>query len=305
MEKEKLFPIRVVSRLTGLSAHVIRKWEDRYAAVVPMRTETNRRLYSDQDVTKLKLLQKLTSFGYTIGQIGHLSLQTLQQLDHAGSDQENPEKGLSSDTRQDTLNKVMEAILNLNAAELERLLLDAMLKDGQTKVIDQLIIPVLENLGKQWKDGNIRIYHEHLATTIIRKILSDQLGKIQLSASAPAIIVTTPLGQLHELGALIVAVTAANLGWQVIYLGPNLPAEDIAGVANVKKIKFILLSIVYPANDPLLYSDILQLNRLLDPETQLLIGGRAAKSYLQAIRETNSFFFDDLNELRDFLQQKL
>ena len=160
-------------------------------------------------------------------------------------------------------------------------------------------------MGTQWKNGNIRIYHEHLASAVIRKFLSDQLSKVQVSPNAPSIIVTTPLGQLHELGALIVALTAANLGWQIIYLGANLPAEDIAAAVGEKNIKYILLSIVYPANDPLLYTEILQLNQLLNKEVQLLIGGRAAKSYQQAINETNSFYFENLNQLRDFLQSHL
>jgi len=305
MEKQNLYPIKVASRLTGLSAHVIRKWEDRYQVVVPIRTETNRRLYSDHDVMKLKLLQKLTSFGYAIGQIGSFSIPKLQELAEVGITQEKSGTEMSLDANRNLLNEAVEAVKKINASQLEQLLLKAVVKNGQTKVLDQLIIPLLEELGTQWKNGTIRIYHEHLATAVIRKFLSDQLSRVQVSSNAPSIIVTTPLGQLHEMGALIVALTAANLGWQVIYLGANLPAEDIAAAASEKNIKYILMSIVYPANDPLLYTDILQLNQLLNKEVRLLIGGRAAKSYQQAINETNSFYFENLNQLRDFLQTRL
>ncbi len=305
MAEQKLYPIRVVSRLTGLSAHVIRKWEDRYQAVVPSRTETNRRLYTDLDVMKLKLLQKLTSFGYAIGQIGSFPVPKLQELVQVNMTQEESDSQILPDSNQDLLQAAMEAVIKINAPRLEQLLMQALVKLGQSKVLDQLIIPLLEELGTQWKNGNIRIYHEHLATTVIRKYLTDQLSKVKASSNAPSIIVTTPLGQLHELGALIVALTAANLGWQIIYLGANLPAEDIAAAAAEKNIKYILLSIVYPANDPLLYTDILHLNQLLDKDVKLLIGGRAAKSYQQAINETNSFYFEYLNQLRDFLQTRI
>ena len=115
MEEQKLFPIKVVSRLTGLSAHVIRKWEDRYQAVVPIRTETNRRLYSDHDVMKLKLLQKLTSFGYAIGQIGSFSVPKLQELAEADITQEKSDTEISMDSDQNLLSEAMEAVIKVNA----------------------------------------------------------------------------------------------------------------------------------------------------------------------------------------------
>ena len=304
MENQKLYPIKVVSRLTGLSAHVIRIWEKRYHAVIPIRTETNRRLFTEQDVMKLKLLQKLTSFGYNIGQIGNFPIPKLQELVDLDISEEKTviETSLTDGQQDSLLEEAMTAIKLLNSERLEGILHKALVQLGQSRILTEIIAPILEQLGHRWQEGNIRIYHEHLATAVIRKFLVDQIAKVSTPQHAPSIIVTTPMGQLHELGALLVSFVAAHLGWQVIYLGANLPAEDIAAAALEKNIKYVLLSIVYPADDPKLYTDILQLSDYLKEHAKLILGGRAAKSYQQAISDTDSYYFPNLEQLRQFLQ---
>jgi DNA-binding transcriptional MerR regulator/methylmalonyl-CoA mutase cobalamin-binding subunit len=304
MDNQKLYPIKVVSRLTSLSVHVIRVWEKRYKAIVPARTETNRRLYTEQDIMKLKLLQKLTSFGYNIGQIGNFTLAQLQELVDLDISKENSTSVTSLDENQNhsLMKEAMTAIRLLDSDKLEEILLRAVVQIGQNRILEKLITPILEELGQQWQEGHIRAYHEHLATAVIRKFLTDQIAKVSITPHAPSIIVTTPLGQLHELGALIASFVATHQGWQVVYLGVNLPAEDIAAAALEKNIKYVLLSIVYPADDPKLHAEIIQLSEYLQEKTKLIIGGRAAKSYQQAISDTNSHYFSDLDQLRQFLQ---
>src|SRR5262245_49115369 len=73
-------PIRIVARRTGLSAHVIRIWEKRYQAVVPLRTGTNRRYYSSDDIEKLMLLRRAILAGRSISQVAHLPLNALRDL---------------------------------------------------------------------------------------------------------------------------------------------------------------------------------------------------------------------------------
>ena len=246
----------------------------------------------------------MTSFGYNIGQIGNFTIPKLQEL----TDLDLSEVGTDTDTSGDNtqtpslLQEAMTAIRLLDSDRLEDILLRAVVQVGQNRIIEESITPILEELGQQWQQGNIRAYHEHLATAVIRKFLADQIAKISITPHAPSIIVTTPIGQLHELGALIASFIAVHQGWQVVYLGANLPAEDIAAAALEKNIKFVILSIIYPANDPKLYTEILQLSDYLKGKTKLIIGGRAANSYQQAINDTNSSYFSNLDQLRQFLQ---
>jgi methylmalonyl-CoA mutase cobalamin-binding subunit len=176
---------------------------------------------------------------------------------------------------------------------------------SQPQIIEKLIIPVLEKLGEEWQKGNFRIYHEHMATTVIRKYLSEQLSSTQPSPNAPRMIVTTPSGQNHEIGALIVALTAAILGWHIIYLGTNLPAEEIAAVAREKRVSVVLLSIIYPPNDQLLRKEFQRLGSLLPVDSQLIVGGRVAISYRDVLDNINAIIHTNLSDLRNVLQSLL
>ncbi len=306
MENEKKFPIKIVSHMTGLTVHTIRMWEKRYKAVEPQRTSTNRRLYSDQDIFRLRLLKKATDMGYSIGQVVKWNTSELEKfvtsyhLDSVvsplTSDSSTTEKNLSFFYQQ-----AWEAILTLNAVHLENILLQTIASHNLFTVLEKLIVPLLKNIGDSWQKGLIRIYHEHMMTIVIRKFLQDQLLSIRVPPSAPTIVVATPTGQQHELGALISAVTAASLGWEVIYLGTNLPAEEIAGVINEKKAQALLLSIVYPARDPQLKNELYRLRQMTDKKLKLLVGGQAVQSYLPTLQSVEALIFSDFSQLLHYL----
>ena len=105
---------------------------------------------------------------------------------------------------------------------------------------------------------------------------------------------TTPAGQLHELGAILAAATATIHGWKVTYLGPSLPAEEIAGAALQNKARAVALSLVYPEDDPNLSAELRRLRRLLPAEVALLVGGRAAHSFAPVIEELGATLLVDL-----------
>jgi methanogenic corrinoid protein MtbC1 len=194
------------------------------------------------------------------------------------------------------------AIRSLDAMVMDKILMNASVSFSQPQILEGLIIPVLNRVGEEWQKGNFRVYHEHLVSTVIRKYLSDQLGSINPAPNAPRMIVTTPSGQNHEIGALMVALTAAISGWNTIYLGTNLPAEEIAAVAHQKNTVVILLSIIYPPNDPLLKKELLRLGELIPENSQLIIGGRAASSYKNVLNKIKARYFSNLSDLRSVLQ---
>ena len=114
---------------------------------------------------------------------------------------------------------------------LEAALLHARVALSHTAFIETLIMPLMQNIGELWREGTLRIMHEHLASAIVRSLLGSLVTTAGAPPTAPYLIVTTPAGQLHEIGALIIASVASTEGWRVTYLGPNLPAEDMAAAA--------------------------------------------------------------------------
>jgi len=299
------FPIKVVSQMTGLSVFVIRAWEKRYNVVNPSRTETNRRLYSEEDIEKLKLLNEAVQKGHNIGGIANLSIDELRSIlerKHSISDQiDNSTIEITIDV-ESIIEHGIEAIKAYDGKTLEAILLKASSKLTQPQLIENLIIPLVYKVGDLWHDGVIRVANEHLATAVIRSFLTNLIEQHIPSENAPIIISATPRGQDHELGALIAGVVAASLGWKVIYLGPNLPVEEIAAVTENLESRVVALSIVYPADDPQLRKELLNLKRMLSSDISLIVGGRAADGYLDVLDEIGAIRVKDTKQLRLELQ---
>ena len=297
-------PIKVVVRRTGLSAHVIRVWEKRYQAVVPARTETNRRLYSDEDIVRLQWLQQAVQAGQSIGRIAHLPTAELVKL--VGTEQvplaQKPTDGAGGEPGE-FLARALVAVQKLDAVALEEQLVRASIALSQWHLLEEVIQPLMEHIGQMWQEGTLRIADEHLASAVVRSFIGNMRASFQVSEAAPHVVATTPAGQLHEMGALFAVVVATSEGWNSTFLGPNLPAEEIAWAAAQKGAKAVLLSIVYPGDDPHLGGELVKLRRLLGDEIALLVGGRAAQQYQRFLDQARAVTLANLNDLRDSLSR--
>jgi methylmalonyl-CoA mutase cobalamin-binding subunit len=125
-------------------------------------------------------------------------------------------------------------------------------------------------------------------------------GAYGIGENAPSLITTTPAGQLHELGACISAVIAMSEGWKVNYLGPNMPAEEIAAAARQKRSKAVALSIIYPPDDPQVIQELKKLRRALPEDVPIFVGGRAALAYREVLSLIQAKYVSDM---RDFASQ--
>jgi methylmalonyl-CoA mutase cobalamin-binding domain/chain len=115
------------------------------------------------------------------------------------------------------------------------------------------------------------------------------------------LVVATPAGQIHELGALLVGAAAANLGWHVTYLGASLPAAEIAGAARQNRARAVALSLVYPEDDLRLEGELTRLREALPPDVTLLVGGRATPAYHDALKKIGAVQMNDLAQLYNAL----
>jgi len=315
MNSIKKYPIRVVSNKTGLSTHVIRAWEKRYNAVNPDRTDSNRRQYTDHEVRRLERLNRLTSLGYNISQIAQLSddelkellperiRTTFEEMDDDAEGLQIESEAFSSDASE-IIEQSLAAINALDQKKFERILMRASAMFSQPELIDRIINPLINKNGELWAHGSLRTTHEHFATAVLRSFLGNLWSSFEVPDSAPKIIVTTPAGQVHELGALIVAVTSSALGWQTIYLGPNLPAEEIVAAAELKECEMVSLSIVYPPADKDMSEELKKLRRLLPANIEIIAGGRAVRTYDKVLQEINATVINTLSDFRKYLQNK-
>jgi MerR family transcriptional regulator, light-induced transcriptional regulator len=293
------YPIQLVARFTGLSAHVIRIWEQRYRAVEPHRTHGNRRLYSQSDIDRLNLLREVTRSGHSISQVAALPTEKLGQLAAASASKSSrtARTMTGAPPAELFLDQCVAAIKSLDARAFNDTLQRAVINLGSLGFLQRVVAPLTQTLGDLWRDGTITAAHEHFASATIRVFLGNSAKAFGAIGNAPVLVVATPAGQVHELGALLVGATAANLGWQVTYLGVSLPAAEIAGAARQCRARALALSLVYPEDDPQMAGELTRLRELLPPAIVLLVGGRAMPAYRKVLENIGAVAIENFADL--------
>jgi DNA-binding transcriptional MerR regulator/methylmalonyl-CoA mutase cobalamin-binding subunit len=303
---DKRHPIQVVARRTGLTLDLLRAWEKRYGVVEPARSEGGRRLYSDDDVERLRLLRRASEAGRRISRISQLSVDELAAMVEEDSREEVAEQTAA---RTDLsagifLKASLSAVERLDPRELEATLKRALVTLSGPVLIDGVLAPLLEQIGEQWCHGLLSPANEHLASAIVVRILGDVISAAEPTGTAPNLVVATPAGQVHEFGALFVAATAAADGWRVTYLGRDLPGGDIAATANATGAEAVALSIVSRAPDAgELEGALLELRKKLSGDVPILVGGASADSYVKVLDKIGAERIDSLDELRSALAE--
>ena len=300
--------INIAAKRSGLTPHVIRVWERRYGAVAPVRTDTNRRQYSDEEIERLVLLKRGTDAGYKISSIAPLSTDNLVEL--LAKDQQTevrespttPPNHHEAQTRAAPLIATcMEACRALDQRQLEETLTQAALSLGHQGMICHVVSPLAVLLGKEWESGNITAAHEHFASAIIKVFLTNISKPFTIPETSPRLVVATPSGQIHELGAIIAMAIATSAGWNVTYLGTNLPATELAGACKQENAQALALSIVYPSDDPALPGELERLHSFLGKHTPIIVGGRAATSYRTVLSKLGAFQCGSIPDLLSVL----
>jgi MerR family transcriptional regulator, light-induced transcriptional regulator len=297
------YPIQVVVRETGLSAHVLRAWEKRYGTVVPQRTATRRRAYSDADVHRLKLLRQATLLGHPIGSVASLPDEALETLAKAAAVQAPISTTQSIDDGAPLRDlpiilDCIEAVKAFDADAFNALLERTAVESGHTALLRHVIAPLTQQLGDLWSEGILRMAHEHFATAVVRSFLLNPARQYAGVNGTGTLVASTPQGQLHELGAVMATALATEQGWRAVYLGPSLPAAEIAGIASQNQARAVALSIVYPDDDPNLERELRDLRRFLPKNVAILVGGRAAEHYRAAIDAIGAVLVKDLAQLQ-------
>ena len=307
MADEHKHGIKTVASQTGLTQFIIRAWEKRYDVVTPLRTETNRRLYSEADILRLTLLRLATEAGHNIGRIAKLPSEELLELIGTGGTVAQLPRIAKEVVPQETslrfyIASCIAAVKQFEVQALESTLFAASVAFSQPVFLEKLITPLMQEVGEQWKAGTLRIAHEHLAAAVVRTLLGNICQGSDISVSMPNLVVATPRGQLHEIGALIAGTTAASQGWHVTYLGPNLPAEEIVGCAVQNGAKAIGLSIVYPTDDPHIANELRKIRRGIQEDVALFVGGAGAIAYDPVISAIGAVRINDMPSFRTELE---
>ena len=308
------YPVRLAAVRTGLSPHVLRAWERRYGVVAPTRTEGGQRLYSELDVQRLLHLRRLTDRGHAIGRIAALPLGELARLDEESAEQLPAPARVRSETRRLELSDqagdeiiaaavaaALQATRRLDTIELQAVLERAAVTLGVPAFIDRVVAPALEHIGHGWSERSVSVAQEHMATAVFRRVLGWLLRVYEVASGAPRIVVATPPGHGHELGALMAAASAAAEGWSVTYLGADLPVVDLVGAAAQAGARAVAVSAVYQPGGVDLIRALREARAALPEEIPLLAGGTAALAIRAEAQAAGIYVVESLAEFRALL----
>jgi DNA-binding transcriptional MerR regulator len=230
---ELTYPLRTAARLTGLSPDLIRAWERRYGVVEPLRTPGGTRRYRAVDLERLRLVKAAVDAGHRIGQVARLDPTELER--RAAGSQE-PSTG--------RLDEIISALERLDGAEAQRLLSLQLSALGPVRFARDFAVPLVREIGERWAGDRLPIASEHLATAVLRSMLGSALQPTAASLLGPRIVFATPSGERHELGLQMAALTALGAGANPLYLGAELPIEELVGSVERSGATALALSLV-------------------------------------------------------------
>ncbi|HEY0467252.1 MAG TPA: MerR family transcriptional regulator [Polyangiaceae bacterium] len=295
---ETRYRIGTAARLAGVSTHALRVWERRYGVPTPGRSEGGARLYSEAEVDRLRLFKRAVDRGHAIGQIATLGPAELERL--AGG----PSAVVSgrAETTSELLGEFVQAVSSFDSAQAERLLERARVLLSARELVLQILAPLLARIGQAWQKGELCTASEHVASTLVREHATRLLRQIPADAGAERLLVSTPAAELHELGALLAAAVAKIHGYDVLYLGPNLPASEIALAARAARADLVALSIV--ALEPRAAGvEVRALAKALPPGVNLLLGGAQAHA-VSLVARCELSALGSLEELERYLVER-
>ncbi|QQR88723.1 MAG: MerR family transcriptional regulator [Myxococcales bacterium] len=238
-ENEGLYPMRVVARLTGLSADTVRVWERRYQAVTPERTDGGARRYSASEVRRLILMREATEQGHPIRKIARLGETELKQLQEQAL---GPEP--AHEAQYSVIYDYLNAVRRFEGVEAMKLLGRSAAFFSARDTVFSVVIPLLHRVGKEWSEGRFSIAQEHLVSQQLGSVLCTMLRQFSPHPGAPKIIFAGPEKHFHTFGALIGAFIAASRGIEPVFLGADVPFSELEDVVKKSGAEVVVLSML-------------------------------------------------------------
>lgn len=220
------FSISDLEQLSGIKAHTIRIWEQRYGILRPVRTATNIRTYCDSDLRRLLNVATLCSRGYRISKIAQLTEQEICQAVISCHEDTN--------NYCQRVNGLLASMLAMDEPQLNDILNQSIYQLGFEAAMLHVIYPFLQRIGVMWQAGTVNPAQEHLVTNLVRQKMMaaiDALCPVQPCA-AHRWVLFLPEGEMHELALLFMSYALRFRGHHVLYLGQNLPIAELKAVCE-------------------------------------------------------------------------
>lgn len=265
------FTIKDLENLSGIKAHTIRIWEQRYTFLKPRRTATNIRYYNNEELKAVLNIALLNKYGYKISHIDRMAPDEISSHILSLSDPRAVQERI--------INDLVKEMVDMDIEQFDKTISGFIATKGIERAINQIIFPFLEKIGILWQTGHINPAQEHLVSNLIRQKL---IAAIDHAAGTfekdQTFLLFLPEGEHHELGLLFMHYLLKCRGIKVIYLGANVPVEDLAFVSRIKKPALIYTHLTSAAG-PFHFEKFLQQVSQKIPGQKMVISGPVTLQY--------------------------
>ncbi|MBO9684072.1 MAG: MerR family transcriptional regulator [Flavisolibacter sp.] len=287
------FTIKELEALSGIKAHTIRIWEQRYRFLKPSRTETNIRRYSNDELKTLLSVALLNKYGYKISRIDAMSYEERVQAVLSLSQQEASNERL--------VNKMIGYMIDMRNIEFEKLLNDHIREYGIEKTITEVIFYFLEKVGILWHTNHILPVQEHIVSNIVRQKILSAIDDLPLvHKQEPVFLLFLPEDEYHEMGLLFVYYLLRKKRLPVIYLGSNAPLKDVQFLFEHKAPDYLYIHLTSFPRKHDLPKYLSALSQKFS-RTKILLSGSAILDYKKPLA-SNITRFQSLEEVTSFIK---
>jgi DNA-binding transcriptional MerR regulator len=287
-----LFTIRDLENLSGIKAHTIRVWEQRYSLLKPKRSDTNIRFYSNDELKTILNIALLNKHGYKISQIDKMGREAMFKcvlsLSH-----EDAKAGI-------IVNQLLECMVEFDIDRFEKLLNKCIGTSGIETTIIQIIFPFLDKVGILWLTNHVIPVQERLVSSVIRQKIIVGIDTLSLKPVSPVkVCLFLPEGEHHELSLLFVAFLLKKKGINLIYLGADISLDELKTIVEIKKPDYLYTHLT-TAGQGFNFERFLALLKKNFRNIPIIISGRLTNAHVKKIPQ-KIVFKKSLREVKEFV----
>lgn len=231
IKTEQFYTIKDLEVISGIKAHTIRIWEQRYSLLEPKRTDTNIRFYTDSDLKRLLNVSTLINLGYKISKLSKLNADELRTLIT------NHEKVMGNPL----VEPLIVAMINFDSVGFNQIILKNIKKHGVENTINNLVYPLVKRVGMLWLTNSISPAHEHFVSNLLKQLLFAQISELPESSKRKTdYLLFLPENEYHEIGLLYTHYLLKLNKKRVVYLGQDVPTVDVIKTVNRIRPKYLV-----------------------------------------------------------------
>lgn len=263
--KKEAYSIKDLEVLSGIKAHTIRIWEKRYELLSPARTNTNIRYYDDNHLRKILNVSMLVRNGYKISKVASWGEKKVKETVLNLSDKTNSENEI--------IDRLLLHMINFDNESFNKLTGEIIMLLGVEEAVTKIFFEFLVRIGTYWQVGSIFPAQEHYVTNIFRQKLIVEIDKLDTPKKSETTILFFLHGnELHELSLLYYYYLAVKLGYDVIYLGQDVPFEDLQVIQEKKRIDFVFTAFINSIEKDELEQYLIDLKALFNKQKIFVTG---------------------------------